>query len=40
MLVNTTSWTRVANAKITNSAAAIALLTPLRRSGEPIKRRS
>src|SRR4029450_11555996 len=37
---NTTSCTRVANVKITNSPAVIALLTRLRRSGEPIKRRS
>ena len=36
MLVNTASWTSVANAKITSSAAVIALLTPLRRSGEPM----
>ena len=34
MLVNTASWTRVANAKITSSEAAIPLLTPPRRSGE------
>jgi hypothetical protein len=40
MPVNTTNWTRMANAKMTNSAAATALLARLRRSGEPIKRRS
>ena len=37
MLVNTASWTRVANAKITSSAAVIALLTPPAAAGSPLR---